>query len=269
MRELSLEKKLYYVFKIAIAMCFIGHGAFGIITKQIWCNYFAVFGIGEPMSYKLMPYIGLFDISMGILMLIYPMRIVPAWLVLWGIFTALLRPLSNEPVAEFIERAGNYGIPFAFLLLYGGSATFKGWFTKIKPDITADSKKINNIWLCLRITAFLLLAGHGWLNIIHKQGLLDQYASIGITNTANAATYIGIFEITASVLILIKPLRQILILLLIWKMISELIYPHYELFEWIERGGSYAAIFALWLLAEKKILKDSLINKFKKIPVNV
>jgi hypothetical protein len=34
--------------------------------------------------------------------------------------------------------------------------------------------------------------------------------------------------------------------LLIWKMASEFFYPHYELFEWVERGGSYGTLIALW-----------------------
>lgn len=38
---------LHYSLRVASAMRFIGHGAFGIITKKIWLNYFAVFGIGS------------------------------------------------------------------------------------------------------------------------------------------------------------------------------------------------------------------------------
>ncbi len=38
--------KIHYTLRIASAMCFIGHGSFGIIKKAIWSNYFGVFGIG-------------------------------------------------------------------------------------------------------------------------------------------------------------------------------------------------------------------------------
>ena len=72
--KLNTEAKLYQIFRIAIAMCFIGHGAFGIITKQIWCNYFAVFGIGQDMAYRLMPFVGTFDIIMGILIIVKLLR---------------------------------------------------------------------------------------------------------------------------------------------------------------------------------------------------
>src|ERR1700743_2221757 len=87
-------EKMHYALRIASAMCFIGHGAFGIVTKPIWCNYFAVFGIGHDTAYRLMPLLGSFDILMGILMLVYPVRAVPVWLIMWGIVTALLRPMS-------------------------------------------------------------------------------------------------------------------------------------------------------------------------------
>ena len=253
---MSIEKKLFYTFKISIAMCFIGHGAFGIITKQVWCNYFAVFGIGQEMAYKLMPFVGTFDIIMGSLILVYPMRIVPGWLVFWGIFTALLRPLSHEPFAEFIERAGNFGVPLAMLLLYGGGKSLKDWFSKIKPDIDTDEMTLKRVSLCLRITVFLLLAGHGWLNLIQKQGLLDQYSSLGILDTASAAQFVGVFEVIAAFAILIKPIRQLLIPILIWKMFSELFYPAYGYWEWIERGGSYAAILGLWIISSKIQLRN-------------
>ncbi|MEO8512150.1 MAG: hypothetical protein ABI543_01190 [Ignavibacteria bacterium] len=264
MKDLTLEKKIYYTLRIGVAMCFIGHGAFGLITKQVWCNYFAVFGIGEITAYRLMPVIGSFDFLMGILMLVYPMRIIPGWLVFWGIFTALLRPLANEPFAEFVERAGNFGVPLAMLLLYSGSITFKGWFQKMKPDVTANEETIIRVALCLRITVFLLLAGHGWLNVIQKQGLLNQYTSIGLSNPAATAQAIGIFEIIAAFTVLIRPLRQILLLLLIWKAVSELFYPKYEFFEWIERGASYAAILGLWLVTHKTAAQSYLSQIFKK-----
>src|SRR6195952_2132327 len=132
---LNLQQKLHYTLRFASAMCFIGHGAFGIITKPIWCNYFAVFGIGKVMAYHLMPVLGSVDILLGIMMLIYPLRFIPIWLVIWGVITALLRPISGEPFAEFIERAGNFGAPLTLLILSGGvQANIKSWFTPINPN---------------------------------------------------------------------------------------------------------------------------------------
>lgn len=248
-------QKLHYVLRIAVAMCFIGHGAFGIITKEIWCNYFGVFGISRATAYQLMPVVGIVDILMGISMLFYPTRAIAGWLIGWGAVTALCRPLSGEPFAEFIERAGNYGAPLALILLHGSFAkNIKGVFSKLSPNVNPSFATMVQVTTCLRIVVFLLLAGHGWLNIIEKKGLLAQYTSLGFYNAATVAHVVGAFELLAAVTVLIRPVRPVLMAFFIWKMATELFYPHWELFEWIERGGSYGAILALWLCTQKVTL---------------
>jgi hypothetical protein len=184
-------------------MCFIGHGAFGIITKAIWCNYFGVFGIDHNAAYSLMPYVGLLDICLGLLIAFYPVRIVFAWLIIWGTFTAMLRPLSGEPFAEFIERAGNYGAPLALLLLTH-SANNK-WLKTISTEkIQFNELIIRRVTICLRIVVFLLFWGHGWLNLIEKKSLLDQYRSLGFSNPVGVAHIVGSLEILAAVSTLIN-----------------------------------------------------------------
>src|SRR5579863_9258893 len=51
---LTNKQNIYYTLRFAAAMCFFGHGAFGIIGKKIWLNYFAVFGIGHALGVQLM-----------------------------------------------------------------------------------------------------------------------------------------------------------------------------------------------------------------------
>ncbi len=248
-----MQTKIHYTLRLAVAMCFIGHGAFGIITKPIWCNYFAVFGIGHDTAYRLMPLLGSFDILMGIGMLVYPMRVIPIWLVIWGAFTALLRPLSGEPVAEFFERAGNFGAPLALLILSGGiGENSRNMLVPMNANVDVDTKTLDRVSICLRIIAFLLLAAHGWLNLLQKKSLLIQYTSVGLTNAGKTAMTIGLCEIIAAFAVLIRPFRQMIFVLLIWKMGSELFYPHHELFEWIERGGSYGVLLALWFALDSK-----------------
>src|ERR1700733_2027568 len=157
--HLTPEQKIHYSLRLAVAMCFIGHGAFGIITKSVWCNYFAVFGIGHDLAYRLMPVLGSFDILLGITMLAYPVRVITAWLAVWGLVTALLRPLSGEPFAEFIERAGNFGAPLARLLLSGGIGKKKDQntgniFTPMHSGVPLDAKAQARLILCLRVVAF-------------------------------------------------------------------------------------------------------------------
>jgi hypothetical protein len=228
-------------------MCYIGHGAFGIITKPIWCNYFGVLGIGHDLAYRLMPILGTVDILFGFSLLIYPTRAVLTWLVGWGFVTALLRPLSGEPVAEFLERAGNFGAPLALLVLSG----FRPWWSRVKPWPQPDPARFNRVVACLRVAVFLLLLGHGWLNLIEKKGLLAQYAALGFSDPASVARAAGIFEMIAAVALLVKPVRPLLLVLFVWKAGTELFYPHWEAFEWVERGGSYGCLLALWLALKK------------------
>lgn len=247
----TYEYKIHYTLRIASAMCFIGHGSFGIITKSIWANYFGVFGIGHAMSYNLMPVVGSIDILFGIIILLYPIRAVVLWLILWGAITALLRPISGEPFAEFIERAGNFGAPLALIILSGGfNKNIKQIFTPVKPCIHLHEKTLELLKTCLRIVVFFLFIGHGWLNIVEKKSLVDQYQMLGFITPGKVAQGIGLFEIIAAFTVLIHPLKNIVLALFIWKVASELFYPHYEIFEWIERGGSYGSLLALYFVLD-------------------
>lgn len=266
MRQITAEQKIYFTLRLASAMCFIGHGTFGIITKEIWCNYFAVFGIGHDLAYQLMRPVGLVDIAMGLVILVYPMRGLFVWLVIWGAVTALLRPLSGEPFAEFIERAGNYGAPLALLALTG--LKISGLKDLLRPatvDTAPNAERMKKVQWILRIVVVLLIAGHGWLNLIEKKGLLEQYAYLGFSNPANVAHTVGIFEVLAALSILIKPVAPFLLILFVWKMLSESFYLHYGIFEWIERGGSYGSILALWFVTNSRIFLPDFISRRKRI----
>lgn len=251
--ELKLSKKIHYTLRVAAAMCFIGHGSFGIMGKAIWCNYFGVFGIDQQLAYKLMPFVGGIDVLFGIILLVYPLRAIPFWLVIWGFITALLRPLSGEPFPEFLERAGNFGAPLALLLLGGFPKNFRQIFLKLNPNLLVNETTLTLVANCLRIVAFFLLMGHGWLNLIEKKALVDQYNWMGFSNPENMAQMVGIAEIISASIILIKPFRQFVFVIFLWKMTSELFYPAHEIFEWIERGGSYGTLLALWLITERSL----------------
>jgi hypothetical protein len=261
MLSLTKEQNIYYILRIASAMCFIGHGAFGIITKPIWCNYFAVFGIGHDTAYQLMPVLGTADILMGIIMLVYPVRAIALWLVVWGVVTASLRPLSGEPFVELIERAGNFGAPLALLILCGIGHNFKSWFQRINPPVSDDPDLLKKVNFCLRVIAFLLLAGHGFLNLIDKKALISQYASLGFHDTHGIAFIVGILEMGMAYIALLYPVRSLLLIFIVWKIGTELFYPHYELFEWIERGGSYGTLIALWISLKPDTVISNRMNR--------
>ena len=128
-RTLPLERKLHWILRLGVVGCFIGHGAYGFITKEAWVPYFGVVGINRAWAYKLMPWVGAMDVSLGLTAAIIPLPIVLLHMTVWGIWTAALRPLSGDSVWELVERAGNYGVPLAFLILVGVPRRLRGWFT--------------------------------------------------------------------------------------------------------------------------------------------
>jgi hypothetical protein len=70
--------------RIAVFAVFVGHGAFGIITKAAWVPYFGVVGIPEAAAWQLMPVVGTVDIILGILALVRPMPVVLLYMATWG-----------------------------------------------------------------------------------------------------------------------------------------------------------------------------------------
>ena len=130
------------------------------------------------------------------------------------------------------------------------------WFSRLNPNPQPDAQTFSRVALCLRIVVFLLLLGHGWLNLIEKKGLLQQYTNLGFSNPANTALVAGLFEILTALAILIRPVRPLLIALFIWKMGTELFYPKYEIFEWVERGGNYGALLALYFTLGKNSIQE-------------
>jgi len=240
------------MFRVSVLMEFVGHGAFGVMTKASWVPYFGVFGISEPMAYRLMPVIGTIDISMAIMGFLSPRRALLVYMTFWGSFTAILRPLSGESFWEVLDRAGNYGVPLAFLLLSGPGRTWREWLEPIRPrPVTRES--LRGLAAVLRWTTSLFLIGHGAYGaVVHKAVLTRQYAAIGLSSlpwVGGAFTEIlGWLEIALGLAIAIRPLRCALIAVAVFKLATELLYPMTgsPIWEFIERGGSYIAPLALF-----------------------
>ena len=110
-------KKAEWVLRIAVAGEFIGHGVFAFEQKAGWIKYFEAVGYSPEQAFLLMPFIGMVDIALAILILVKPVRIALLWMAFWGFWTALLRPIAGEPVWDFVERSANWGAPLAFLFL--------------------------------------------------------------------------------------------------------------------------------------------------------
>lgn len=237
---------LPWVLRVGVAGCFIGHGAFGIITKAAWVPYFAVAGVPEPLAWKLMPWIGTMDILMGILALAWPCRALFLWAGLWAVWTALLRPLSGEPFWEALERAGNYGVPFAILAVTGTSGSLFGRLRMRWADLDARREQLL-AWV-LQLTTATLLAGHAGLGLLsRKAGLAHHYEALGLASPAAWVPAIGAFEffLAAAALLMRRP--ALLIFACCWKLATESLFlvAGAPIFEVIERAGSYTAPLAL------------------------
>jgi hypothetical protein len=254
---LPIEHKLYWLLRLGVIGCFIGHGAYGFITKEAWVPYFGMVGIGRTWAYRPMPWVGAMDVSLGLTMAVVPLRIVLLHLIVWGTWTAALRPLSGDSVWEFFERAGNYGVPLAFLILAGVPHRLRGWFAPLWPStmrpLTVDSARAMH--KVLRVTTCLLLLGHGMLGAINnKPALTAHYASIGLQNIAvdglTLTRMIGGVEIVLAAAVLVAPLPNLLLGICVWKMATEVLFMTSGSlpFEWIERAGSYMAPLALYYL---------------------
>jgi hypothetical protein len=130
--ELAHAPVLFWLLRLACVWEYVGHGAFGVITKAAWVPYYGVVGISEAWAYKLMPLTGSVDIFLGFLTLLKPIRAALLYMAVWGLWTALLRPLSGEPFWETIERAPNFLVPAALLYLRGLPADLYDWRERLQ-----------------------------------------------------------------------------------------------------------------------------------------
>ncbi|HEX6944373.1 MAG TPA: hypothetical protein VF128_15700 [Gemmatimonadaceae bacterium] len=250
-RPLSAPLTAYWVLRLGAAFCFIGHGAFGFITKAAWLPYFAVVGIPEPWAWRLMPIVGAVDVLAGMAVLFAPRGLPLLYMTIWAAWTALLRPLSGEPVFETLERAGNYGVPFALMLLTAMPRSIRGLGQRLDSAST-DGRAITWARQALQWSTVLLLAGHGALGIANKAMLTSHYAVLGLP--ADTTVIVGWFEIVLAIAVAVRPMAGVLVFVCAWKLATEFLFvtagaPIWEL---VERAGSYAAPLALAMLLRDK-----------------
>jgi len=286
----TLQSQLHWTLRITAALCFIGHGTWGLITKAGWLPFFQSQGIEPDIAWKLQPLIGAFDILMAIILLRKPNRTILIWMFLWALWTAILRPLAGNlekiqvdgewivqvatdsmrvakmQIWEFLERAGNWGPPFILLVMGGSFAlTNKDLVTPYKEPEIKDST-IDTVFFLLKASLALLLIGHaGFGFAVEKKMLIDHWQSIGVNADVAFITQIGYAEFVLGVLIFIAPLRPLILLALGWKLFTEFLYVPADtvtgmgivnIFEWIERWGDYGVPLAmLYILSYRKAKK--------------
>ena len=243
----------YWALRLGAALCFIGHGAFGFITKAAWVPYFGVVGIPEAWAWRLMPMIGAVDVMAGMAVLYAPRGLPLVYMTLWAAWTALLRPLAGESVFETLERAGNYGVPLALLVLTAPPRSWSGLTTLL--DLPAPNERaLASARRVLQWTTCLLLFGHGALGAFAGQpALTAHYAAVGLPG--DTTVILGWFELALAVAVAVRPMTALLIFVAVWKLATESLFvaAGSPIWEFVERAGSYAAPLALAaLLSERR-----------------
>lgn len=122
-------KKVEWILRIAVFGTYLGHGVLALQLKPSFLELIeGMSGITGTLAENLLYTIGVIDIMTAILAIVYPFRLLLIWATLWGFLTAVARPVSGEPVWDFIERWANWGAPLALLYLRNLPMSLKGLF---------------------------------------------------------------------------------------------------------------------------------------------
>ena len=255
----TLQTQLHWTLRVTVALCFIGHGTWGLITKSGWLPFFASQGIEGELAWTLQRFIGAFDIAMALLILWRPNRAILIWMFLWALWTAILRPLAgnlDKPVEvaegqwiveirdearpdktqtwEFWERAGNWGPPFMLLVMGGAFALRRKDLLGNYEEPEIKDSTIDTIFFLCKLCLALLLIGHAGFGFVvqnelmpdatGKQMLIKHWQSIGVNADATFITQIGYAEFALGFLVFVAPIRPLIFLALGWKLFTEFLY---------------------------------------------
>ena len=110
-------KKVEWLLRIGVFMCFFGHGIIAIGKNPSWLPYLETVGFKGDFALEVLFAIGILDIIVAISILLKPMKIVVLWACFWTFTTALMRPISGESTWEFVERGPNWIVPLALYFL--------------------------------------------------------------------------------------------------------------------------------------------------------
>jgi hypothetical protein len=249
------EWTLHWLFRLALCAEFVGHGAFGVMTKQGWVPYFTLFGFPEAWAWRLMPAVGSIDITLGFLALLAPMRAGLLYMGCWGLFTAVLRPLAGESGWEFLERSYNFGLPFLMLWVHRVGTTARSWFTVLTELPRLTVVRAQRAQWALRAIMAGMLIGHGAFGfVMGKANLLRFYDAAGFgvfgVPLPTLSGAIGGFEMLLGVLCLMATWPAFFVFVCVWKLSTEFLHVPSQAYgawwEVLERGSSYAAPL-LWL----------------------
>ena len=183
--DVPIAATIFWILRVSAAANFIFHGIWGVLGRESWLRIFAFAGIGEEAAYPLMALVGVVEIAADLVVLFMSVRFMPAraallFMVIWGMWTAGLRPLTGSAWWYFLESTGYYGPPLALLLWVGWGNSTKDWFRGVTTAaLTHD--KIDIIKWTLRLTIGAYLITHGAYGAVEgKMFLIGHFASVGL-----------------------------------------------------------------------------------------
>jgi len=121
-----MKKRIEWILRIGVFGTFMGHGLVAVGVNPTWIDYLITVGFTEDWAVKVMPVIGVVDILVAFTILIKPMKYVVLYAFLWAFLTATIRPISGEPLLEFIERSANWAAPLALYIMIFMNSTDQG-----------------------------------------------------------------------------------------------------------------------------------------------
>ena len=265
---------IHWPLRIGVVMEFVGHGAFGIMTKAGWVPYITVFGFSEQTAWKLMPVIGTMDIFFFALsVLVMPIPALLIYMSVWGFITALLRPLAGEGLWESVERSYNFGMPFCLFYFYYSTKKIRGILRPVKQrgPFCMHEKHVKMLMKMLKFVMAGMLIGHGALGAFaEKKIYLELYQSIALDKLGydleTIKVFIGYFEILLGILCLSSNWLYFFVFIFFWKTGTEFLYilsnVYGKVWEFNERGGGYVAplVFVLLLMYSKNFAKPVLLK---------
>ena len=124
-QQVFIQKALFFIGAIACSATFAVHGweAYHLHAGfvDLIIGSANLFNLQPPQSSvaKLLVLIGVMDMALATLVILYPTRKLLFWMGLWGFVTALSRPLSMG-ISSWLEtaiRAGNFVLPLSLAIL--------------------------------------------------------------------------------------------------------------------------------------------------------
>jgi len=245
--------------RAGVAFCFYGHGTFGFLYKESWVPFFSYFGISREWARLLELVIGSIDYVVATLALLIPFPALFAYAAFWGTWTAFLRPLTGLGWWEWFDRAGNFGVALAVLALYVSAGfTNRQWFKPSFPRLDSE-RKVVVVAGMLQITTALFLLGHAGLAFGQRKALLAHQMETlaGMIGTHDPLQYLlrvsGLIDAGLMFVVLCYPASRVFLLVFGWKIAIESLHPLSGdyIWEFVERGGSYVAPLALFVITQR------------------